>query len=165
MISEKYAKEFCKDDITKIENYEKAISDPTQTWHCHHRLELTLDGEYAHSIEDLKRLDMYYNRPYFELIFLQGPEHRHLHGKTRSAETIAKISEAKKSTTLSAEHRAHIRESGKKRRVHKDIDVRQNEDYTTYQREYQRKYRLAHPHYYRDRARQKKESKIVSPNK
>lgn len=46
----------------------------------------------------------------------------------------------------------HMRESGKKRRKHTDIDVTQHEDYRAYQREYQRKYRLARPDYYRKRA-------------
>lgn len=49
----------------------------------------------------------------------------------------------------------HMREAGKKRRKHTDIDVRQSEDYRRYQREYQRKYRLAHPDYYRKRAKKK----------
>ena len=29
MINEKYAKQFCKDDISKIENYNLAINDKT----------------------------------------------------------------------------------------------------------------------------------------
>lgn len=81
MISKHKVKLFCKDDITKIENYDKAINDESKIWHCHHRLELTLDGEFANSIEDLKRLDMYYHRPYFELIFLEPEEHLRLHSK------------------------------------------------------------------------------------
>ena len=52
-----------------------------------------------------------------------------------------------------------LKEAGKKRRKHKDIDVRQSEDYKAYQREYQRKYRLAHPDYYNNRAKKKKEEK------
>ena len=49
----------------------------------------------------------------------------------------------------------HMREAGKKRRKHTDIDVSQSEDYRRYQMEYQRKYRLAHPDYYRNRAKKK----------
>lgn len=49
----------------------------------------------------------------------------------------------------------HMKEAGKKRRKHKDIFVSQGEDYRTYQREYQRKYRLAHPDYYKNRAKKK----------
>ena len=37
MINEKRAKSYCKDDISLIENYDKAIADNTQVWHCHHR--------------------------------------------------------------------------------------------------------------------------------
>lgn len=66
MINELYTHAYCKDDISKIENYDKAMADTAQTWALHHRLELTLDGEFAHTAEELKRLDMYYNRPYFE---------------------------------------------------------------------------------------------------
>lgn len=37
MICEHTVKKFCKDDISKIENYELAINDSSM-WHCHHRL-------------------------------------------------------------------------------------------------------------------------------
>lgn len=75
---------FCKDDISKIENYEQAINDKENVWCCHHRLELTLDGDYAHSKEDLIRMGMYYNRPYFELIFMKDNEHSSLHRKAEA---------------------------------------------------------------------------------
>ena len=81
MINERYAKKYCRDDLSKIENYEKAIADTTQTWHLHHRLELTLDGEPALTHKQLKMHDMYYNRPYYELIFLTKAEHNRLHNK------------------------------------------------------------------------------------
>lgn len=68
---------------TKIENYKLAKADNFKGWDIHHRLELTLDGEYAHSREELKRLDMYYNRPYYELIFLHHNDHTKLHLKAR----------------------------------------------------------------------------------
>ena len=55
----------------------------------------------------------------------------------------------------------HMKESGKKRRKHKDIDVAQGEDYKTYMREYQRKYRLAHPDYYKNRRKKKTEIEEV----
>ena len=82
MISVSHAKEKCKDDISKIENYEQAINDTTQTWVCHHRLELTLDGEFAHNSKDLIRMGMYYKRPYYELIFLTWKDHALLHNRT-----------------------------------------------------------------------------------
>lgn len=125
MINEKNAKSYCKDDISKIENYDKAIADTTQPWHCHHRLELTLDGEFALSRADLIRLNMYYNRPYFELIFLTNCEHHRLHGVSISDETRQKLSAAQKGEnnpmygkpgtnlgkTFSDEHRHKISES------------------------------------------------------
>lgn len=37
MINEKQAKKYCRDDLSKIENYEQAIADTTRTWHLHHR--------------------------------------------------------------------------------------------------------------------------------
>lgn len=76
-------RKFCKDDYTKIENYELAKADNFKDWCIHHRLELTLDNEYANSREDLIRMGMYYNRPYFELIFMKRSEHQILHNKTR----------------------------------------------------------------------------------
>lgn len=96
MINKKKANLYCKDDLSKIENYDKAIADTTQTWDIHHRLELTLDGEYAHSKEDLIRLGMYSHRPYFELIFLTHSEHKRLHWKGVSDETRRKMSETAK---------------------------------------------------------------------
>ena len=30
---------YCRGDISKIENYDKAIADTKTVWHCHHRLE------------------------------------------------------------------------------------------------------------------------------
>ena len=122
MINEKQAKKYCRDDLSKIENYEKAVNDSTQTWDLHHRLELTLDGKFALSHKQLKMHDMYYNRPYYELIFLTPVEHRRLHykgennpnfGKTLSEEHRMKISESKKGKALSDETRKKMSEAHK----------------------------------------------------
>ena len=110
MISEKIRK-FCKDDITKIQNYEQAINDKDHVWEIHHRLELNLDGEFAHTASELKRLGMYYHRPYFELILLTKAEHTRLHGKGCSPEARAKQSSTQKGKPKSAEHRAKISSS------------------------------------------------------
>ena len=105
MINEKTANRYCRDELSKIENYDKAIADTTTIWHLHHRLELTLDGEFALTHKQLKMHDMYYNRPYYELIFLTPSEHRRLHmegknhplfGKHIPYETRRKMSEAEK---------------------------------------------------------------------
>ena len=69
MINERCVKAFCK-DYTKIENYEKAVADTTQTWDCHHRMELVVTGAVVDStVQDLKDWDIYYDRPADELIF------------------------------------------------------------------------------------------------
>lgn len=67
--------------IDLIENYELAKSDNFVGWDIHHRLELTINDEYAHSKDELIRLNMYYDRPYFELIWLPGSVHQTLHMK------------------------------------------------------------------------------------
>ena len=92
MIYLKNVKKFCKDDISLIENYDKAISDKTQVWQCHHRRE-TIFSKY-----DLIEIGEYYNRPACELIFLTKSEHMRLHhiGKHHSEETRKKMSEANK---------------------------------------------------------------------
>lgn len=94
MISVQGAKSKCKDDISKIENYDKAVADKEHLWVCHHRLEFTLEGEFAHTSKELERLGMYYKRPYFELIFLNPSEHRELHSNTK--EHKQKMSEVRK---------------------------------------------------------------------
>lgn len=116
MVNKRKAKKYCKDDISKIENYDKAIADTTQTWICHHRLALTLDGEFAHSHDDLKRPGMYYYRPYFELIFMTKSEHDSLHntGKTLSDETKKKLSDARKGKAGPNKGRTFSEESRKK---------------------------------------------------
>lgn len=114
MINESSAKIFCKDAISKIENYDKAIADQTETWICHHRLGLTLDGEFAHSKDELKRLGMYLDRPYFELQFLPPSEHRRLHSTNRSDETRRKIAEAQKGKPSPMKGKTHSDETKRK---------------------------------------------------
>ena len=116
MISEDYAKSYCKDDISLIENYDKAIADKTQVWDCHHRRET------IYSRSGLIEIGEYYNRPACELIFLTPLEHHRLHhlGKHLSAEARKKISESNKGennpmfgTHHSVEARKKMSESNK----------------------------------------------------
>ena len=79
MISEKYTKTYCCEDISNIENYELAINDNTQTWECHHRREVLPCGRF--SADDLNKFGLYFNRPASELIFLTPFAHRQLHNK------------------------------------------------------------------------------------
>ena len=109
MISEERAKSYCKDDISLIENYDKAVSDTTKMWHCHHRRETIF------SKSDLIEIGEYYNRPACELIFLTSLEHKRLHnlGKCLSAETRKKMSEAQKGRQFSEESRKKMSEAHK----------------------------------------------------
>lgn len=68
-------------ELERIENYELALADNFEGWVVHHRLELTINGEYAHSEDELRLLGMYLNRPYYELIFMRKSEHRSMHAK------------------------------------------------------------------------------------
>lgn len=115
MINERQAHRFCRDDISKIENYEEAVNDKTQTWHIHHRLELTLDGEFALSAAQLKMHDMYYHRPYYELIFLTPTEHRRIHNIGQSEDTRNKRINSLNGHYVSDETKRKISELASKR--------------------------------------------------
>lgn len=130
MIS-KSIERYCCEDITKIENYEQAIKDH-KMWQCHHRLETHFsDGterpiKAQLSTKELKALDMYFNRPASELIFLTIKEHRYLHmkarkgkpawnkGKHHSEESKKKMSEAHKGKTTWNKGKYHSNEAKKK---------------------------------------------------
>lgn len=111
MINEKKARKYCKEDISKIENYEKAIADTTQVWDLHHRTEIWWNC----SKQDLIDNECYYNRKACELIFLTHSEHIRLHrkGKSWSEDTRRKMSEAKKGRTFTEEHRRNMSEAQK----------------------------------------------------
>ena len=118
MICEKTVKRFCKDDISLIENYDKAVSDTTQVWDCHHRRET------IYSVKELIEIGEYYNRPACELIFLTPTDHRRLHklGKHLSEESRKKLSESKKGKHRSEETRKKISES--KKGKHLSVETR-----------------------------------------
>ena len=118
-------KRYCK-NYQDIENYEKALADDFKGWHCHHRLEThTPDGkrrEVDIGYKELKALNMYYNRPAEELIFLPSSEHKQLHnkgkpawnkGKKMSEEFCRKNSESHKGKCASEETRRKMGEAHK----------------------------------------------------
>ena len=110
MISENNVRKFCCEDISTIENYDKAMTDMNHIWHCHHRLEVGANGETI-SRNDLKKYGLYYDRPASELIFLTMEEHTSLHGTNRSEASRRRMSEAKKGNILSSEHKRKISEA------------------------------------------------------
>lgn len=131
MICKHKVKKFCSEDISLIENYDKAVKDK-QTWHCHHRLEIQDDK--IMSVDDLKNAGLYFQRPAKELIFLTPTEHKKLHSlgksnpmygkhfseetkqkmrKPKSEEHKQKLSKAKKDTHLSEEHKQKISKGNK----------------------------------------------------
>ena len=116
MINFRQTKKYCKEDIRKIKNYDKAIADTTQTWVCHHRTEIWWNC----SAQDLIDNECYYHRKACELIFLTPAEHIRLHkkGKKRkpfTEEHRRKMSEAKKGKKFTEEHRKKIADAAKKR--------------------------------------------------
>jgi hypothetical protein len=113
MINKKTARMFCKEDISKIENYEQAINNKSQTWDCHHRDEVKIlpcGIEVRRSTEELIENGRYFDCPANELIFLTRAEHNKLHhkgnkysigyknrlGKHLSEESKSKIGKANK---------------------------------------------------------------------
>ena len=92
MICLQTVKQFCK-EYWKIENYQEAVNDTEQVWHCHHRHEI----DWALSREELISIGRYYDVHYSELIFLTPAEHKSLHhkGKIMSKESRQKMREAK----------------------------------------------------------------------
>jgi hypothetical protein len=122
MINIKNVKRFCCEDISNIENYEKAINS-SEIWDCHHRMELIATGAVVDSSkQDLVDWNIYYDRPADELIFLTHKDHTKLHkkGKCVSEETMRKLSEAnkgKKKPPRSEEHRRKMSEALKGRTV------------------------------------------------
>lgn len=78
MINEKQARKYCREDITLIENYAEAVADKSRTWICHHRNAEPFTGFCA---ADLKKMNMYLQRPASELKFVTRREHRSIHNK------------------------------------------------------------------------------------
>lgn len=83
-LSGKTFQAFCiESEWELIENYELAKADNFIGWHCHHRLELHPDYSIRFKADSLKKLDLYYNRPARELIFLTHAEHSRIHSLGR----------------------------------------------------------------------------------
>lgn len=80
---------YCCEDVSLIENYDKAINDKNIIWHCHHRLETHYEDGSRRIEGDLLAKDLidankYYNVPARELIYLLPLEHHQLHAEKQS---------------------------------------------------------------------------------
>lgn len=132
MICLRTIKIFCKDDITKIQNYEVALADTSQTWHCHHRLETHkykdrsrkewIERDESIPSQELKALGLYYDRPAEELIFMTKSDHSSLHhrGMKVSEETKRKIGQGNKGKVRSEELKKQLSDRLKGRRFTED---------------------------------------------
>lgn len=126
MISIILAHAYCKEDISLIENYEQAINDKDNKWECHHRLEV--HNDYQNTKDEMIMMNLYYNRPASELIFLTKSDHQKLHmnnlptsyrikmsksckGKKQSEEAKRKIAEFRRGFKFSEEARLKMSRS------------------------------------------------------
>lgn len=101
MICIKNLNKFCCEDFSLIENYDKAIADTTQTWHCHHRRETDENKTRQQLIEE----NRYYNVQASELIFMIPAEHISLHFKGKESPL--------KNREFTEEHKQHLSEANK----------------------------------------------------
>ena len=59
MINEHGAYAYCCEDISNIENYDKAVADKDNVWQCHHKAEILPCGNF--SVQDLIKHKLYYH--------------------------------------------------------------------------------------------------------
>lgn len=114
MIDIRRAREYCYQDISLIENYDKAVADTEQTWQCHHRNEIIMNcGK-----KELISKGAYYCRPARELVFLTEFDHKRIHGvgkpsgmkgKSQSQSARQSISQKLSGRKLSEEHKKKLK--------------------------------------------------------
>ena len=83
MINEYYAKRYCSEDISLIDNYYQAISDEERIWDIHHRRECDSEGRTLFTKKELIENNLYFNRPASELIFVTRAMHWKMHRELR----------------------------------------------------------------------------------
>lgn len=88
-----------------IENYEKAIADKEHTWICHHKLEA------FYTMEELKDLGKYFDRPPRELIFVETEKDHQYWPHKGQLEGYKKLSKAKMNHIVSDEAKEKIRKN------------------------------------------------------
>ena len=75
----KFAKCYCCEDISLIENYHKAVWDPYEKWEIHHRRECDDEGRTLFTKKELIEMNLYLNRPASELMFVTRSMHMKMH--------------------------------------------------------------------------------------
>ena len=119
------AKQYCKEDISLVENYDKAIAD-TSMWVIHHRDEIRIlpSGMVAlRSKNDLIENGRYWKCPANELIFMKFEEHKALHNKYMNERPEVKESHKKAFENTPGMHREHWTEEEKIKLQHKGVPM------------------------------------------
>ena len=70
---------YCSEEISLIENYHQAIADKEKMWDIHHRRECDDEGRTLFTHKQLKKMDLYFNRPASELMFVTRSMHWKIH--------------------------------------------------------------------------------------
>lgn len=99
------ASEYCREDLSLIENYAEAMADKTQVWHVHHRDEIRVlpSGMVARrTLQDLIEAGRYYQCPANELIFVTNAEHHKIHFKGRVGNRLG--------SRMTPEQKQHMRD-------------------------------------------------------
>ena len=79
MINSYKAKSYCCEEISLIENYNQAIADQTKMWDIHHRRECDSEGRTLFTKKQLIDMNLYYQRPASELVFVTRSMHKKIH--------------------------------------------------------------------------------------
>lgn len=67
---------YCCEPIENINGYKEAVASPIK-YDCHHVNEIN------HTVQELKDMGMYYNRPASELVFMTHSDHMRMHRDRR----------------------------------------------------------------------------------
>lgn len=110
-------------NFTEVENHDKAFADNYEGWVLHHKLGVGVPRE------ELIGLNLYYDRPPQELIFVTEKEHRGIHNKGLKHKDSwrRKISKVWKGKKKSEEQKERMRQAALRRWKNKEERARQSE--------------------------------------
>lgn len=120
-------------DLPLIEGYEEAVAS-SEKYVLHHRAEIQPDGVHC-SRQWLKEHHIYWNRPYWELIFMKDSEHRKMHmqdyhssdfWKESNAQRVNNMASTKNSSDCKAETASRMKDfwSANREKMHKALCAR-----------------------------------------